>query len=488
MLILPLHRSLTRSNFPLVTLLLILANCFIYGSLQSGDDAVFLHASEYYQQAELGEIEFPAYINWLKDHGNNLHKIQLAEAAPAESRAGMIESDLAFLGALHADRVIAPSDPAYAEWHQKRAEFDGILDSSFTRSHALRFSHIEPGRMLWAMFMHGGMEHLVGNMIFLLALGMLVEGALGPWWFLGLYLAGGFGAAFTTLAWHWGDDGIALGASGAIAALMGAFCVLWGLRKVRVFYWFFVVFDYVRVPALTLLPIWFFWQVFSLWLDRDSHIGFDQHAGGIFCGAAFAFGLRRFGSVRDAFVEEDDRVELHERNDAAFDEALQHLGKLDIAKARTLFESIDRAEPGQLRVLVALYRCARYRGTPAELDAAATRVLGFTALSNSDKDELKSVYDDYLKACANTPRQTYDALLRLLTPWLRVGDDATTETLLRNVTEREPLCPGLPAAWFALALQAPEGSPRRRARLEYLLRHHAQSELAPKAQFLLSQG
>ena len=488
MLILPLHRSLSRSNFPLLTVLLILANFFVYAFLQSGDGPVYHHAFEYYQQAGLGEIEFPAYLAWLREHGGDPHKIEFAQSASAESTLGMIESDEAFMSALHADRVIAPTNPDYVGWHEKRVEFDRILDSTFTGSHAIRFSHVEPGRMLWAMFMHGGIDHIVGNMIFLAILGMLVEGALGPWWFLGLYFVGGIGAGMTTTAFHWGDEGNALGASGAIAALMGAYCVIWGRRKVRVFYWFFVVFDYVKWPALVLLPFWFCWIVLYPWLSGDAHIDFAAHGGGIVCGAALAFGLRRYGRVRDAFVEEDERVDKHERDEAAFEQAQRLLGQLEIPKARELLQRLDKAEPGQLRVLVALYRCARYRGTPEELDTAAVHVLGFAAVSDADMRELKAVYDDYAKACTGASRLASDLLMGLLPSWQRLGDDAAVESLLRDVAGREPQFPGLPAAWLAVALRAPDGSVARRARLEYLLQHYAQSDYAPKARFLLGQG
>ncbi|HZP66292.1 MAG TPA: rhomboid family intramembrane serine protease [Rudaea sp.] len=487
MLILPLHRRLSWANFPLVTVLLIIANVFVFAFLQSGDERDYRRALEYYEQVDLGRIEFPAYLDWLKSRRGDARKIELAETMPKESRIGLIESDPDFLKALHAGRVIQADDARYATWHEERAEFERLRDSAFTPSHDLRFSHVEPGRMLWAMFMHGGLEHLIGNMIFLAVLGLLVEGALGPWWYLALYLGGGFGAAFATLAWHWGDEGTALGASGAIAALMGAYCVLWGLRKVRVFYWFFVVFDYVRVPALTLLPIWFGWQVVNLWLNSEAHVGFDAHAGGILCGALIAFALRRYGAVRDVFVEEDQRADEREANVAAFEAAQQHLGKLEVAKARDLLERIDATEPGRLDVSVALYRCARYRGTPGELDAAAARVLGFAAKTLDDTRELKSVYEDYAKACAGAPRLAPEAQLKLVAPWLKLGDENAAEALLRGIGLRTPQFAGLPAAWFALALRAPEGSAARRARLEYLVAQFAQSEFAPKAKFLLSQ-
>jgi membrane associated rhomboid family serine protease len=488
LLILPLHRSLSRSNFPLLTVLLILANCFVYAFLQSGDAAIERRAVDYYFQSDLVEIEFPAYLAWLREHGGDAHKIEFAQSAPTAIQLSLIESDEAFMAALHADRVITPANPDYAGWHEKRVEFDRILDSTFSSSHAIRFSHVEPGRMLWAMFMHGGIDHILGNMIFLAILGMLVEGALGPWWFLGLYFVGGIGAGMMTTAFHWGEEGNALGASGAIAALMGAYCVIWGLRKVRVFYWFFVVFDYVKWPALVLLPFWFGWIVLYPWLSGDTHIDFAAHGGGIVCGAALAFVLRRQGHVRDAFVEEDERVDKHERDEATFEQAQRLIGQLDIPKARELLQRLDKAEPGQLRVLVALYRCARYRGSPAELDAAAGRVLGFAAMTDADARELKSVYDDYAKACAGAPRLAPDLLMGLLPLLQRLGDDAAVESLLRDVTGREPQFPGLPAAWLAVALRAPDGSVARRARLEYLLQHYAQSDYAPKARFLLGQG
>lgn len=491
LLIMPLHRRMTWANAPVVTLALILLNCVIYLFLQSGDDRVLRHALDYYQQSQLGRIEFPAYGDWLHQHADGHDSFQREQAlqrAQPELTLALIESDAQFLAALHADVVITPTNVDYATWHAARAEFEHIRDSTFTSHHALRFSHVEPGRMLSAMFMHGGMEHLLGNMIFLLILGLLVEGALGPWWYLGLYLAGGFGAAFTTVAWHWGEQGLGLGASGAIAALMGAYCVIWGVRRIRVFYWFFVVFDYVRVPALVLLPFWFGWQILNLWLNGSAHVGFDAHAGGIAFGAGSAWVLRRYGGVRDAFVDEDEREDKRDGHTLAYAQALEHIGKLELLPARTLLLQIDADEPGQLHVLTALYRCARYGGSPARLDSAATRVLEFPATTVSTIGELRTTCNDYLKACDGVPRLAPSVLLHLVNPLLRMGADTDVQALLHAVGKASPDHPALAAAWFAFCLRAPEASPQRRERLEYLAQHFAQSEFAPKARFLLQQS
>jgi membrane associated rhomboid family serine protease len=490
-LIMPLHRRMTLANAPVVTLALVLLNCIVYLFLQSGDDRVRRDARNYYMQSQLGRIEFPAYDRWLRDHPGShdgAQRLKAMRMGRPDIKIAVIQSDPVFLAALHDDLVIDRANPDYADWRSKRAEFERIYDSTFTARHALRFSHIEPARMFWSMFMHGGLEHLLGNMIFLLVLGLLVEGALGPWWYLGLYLGGGLGASFATLAWHWGGHGLALGASGAIAALMGAYCVIWGLRRIRVFYWFFVVFDYVRVPALVLLPFWFGWQLLNLWFNGGARVGFDAHAGGMVFGAGAAWLLRRSGGVRDAFVGEDEREEKREGHALAYAQALEHIGKLDISSARRLLERIDADEPGQLHVLVALYRCARYGGTPAQLDAAAARVLSFSAAADSDVRELKAVLDDYLKTCAGVPRLAPGVLLPLVGVLLRMGADADAQALLHALGRANPGLPALAAAWFAFSLRAPEASPQRHERLEYLARNFAHSEFAPKARFLLQNG
>lgn len=487
MLILPLHRKWSRSNFPLATMLLVVANLFVFLFLQLGDEKVYRQAEQYYQQSDLASVEFPAYRTWLDQHGRGAQTPDDETESRAGSLLGRIQADSAFLADLHADKVITPDDDGYADWHRKRAEFDRIFDSAFTQAHEMRFSHFEPDRILTMMFMHGGFDHIFGNMLFLLVIGMLVEGALGPGWFFGLYMLGGIVATLTSLAVHWGSEGGALGASGAISVLMGAYCVFWGRRKVKVFYWFFVVFDYVKMPALFMLAVWFGWGVIYPWLAKEN-IDFAAHGGGMLAGIAMAFALRHGGLVRNDFIEEEERVERHQLDDAAFDQAQRLIGELEIPKAREILLRLDKAEPGQLRVLVALYRCARYRGTPEQLDAAAARVFEFPAVLDADLRELQSVFADYAKACGGTPRLAPGPMLRVLPILLRLGDDASADALLRALIEREPADPAIQQAWFGLCLRTPDGTAARRERLEFLLQRYPDSDYAPKARFLLGQA
>ncbi len=471
----------------MVTAVLILVNVFVFAAFQSKDDRAYEEAFAYYKQVHLDSDEVPAYAGWMREHGRSKEVDKFVEQ-PTELHVQAIESDAKFLKALDTDQVIKPDSKGYANWKDRRAKFEAMRDAAFTEKHMLRFSHFEPGRIFSSMFLHGGMEHLIGNMVFLALLGLLVEGALGSGWYLALYLLGGIGAALTSLAVHYNGYGGAIGASGAIAALMGAYCVIWGRRKVRVFYWAFVFFDYVKVPALVLLPVWLGWQLLNWWLANDSHVAFDEHAGGIVFGALIAWGLQHKGSMRHAFIEEDEREETRAGNVKAFDEAMQLLGRLEVVRARDMLTRIDETEPGKLPVIVALYRCARYKGTPAELDAAITRVITTKPNDVAELREIKSTYDDYVKACGGKSRLAPDVMLKLVPLWLRLNDEPAAEAVLNSIGERAPNYAGLPGAWFAFAMRAPEKSPQRRARLEHVVQQHGQSDFGSKARFLLTQA
>ena len=105
------------------------------------------------------------------------------------------------------------------------------------------------------MILHAGILHLLMNSVALFAFGPAVERRLGGARFIAYYIYCGLGAAVFSLILSSIIPIVPfLGASGAVAALMGAYCVLWGRQPVRFFYWFFVVFDYVRAPAIWLLP------------------------------------------------------------------------------------------------------------------------------------------------------------------------------------------------------------------------------------------
>lgn len=488
MLIVPLHRPLTRANFPFVTALLILANVLVYFGWQTGDERKLQDAAEYYEQAGIANYEGPAYERWLAARGHALPDLDAESGAmpPIVRLISAIQSDPEFLAELRADKVIRPDATEYAAWKPLREEFDRRWQSTFTDRYMMHFSEWQPTRWFTAMFLHADAGHLLGNMIFLAILGLLVEGALGGGRYLLLYLLGGLGGQLVSLAWRWGETGGGLGASGAIAGLMGAYCVLWGMRKVRVFYWFFVVFDYVRVPALVLLPFWLGWEVLNLTMNQGANIAFDVHAGGILSGAMLALVAVHLGWRRESFMEDEP---AHDNGDAAFHQAMLHLGKLDIGPARELLKPLVERPAPPLPRLLAWYRCCRYQPGRPELADATARVLRHRDTSAVERQQMRESLADFFGLASRLPMPETE-LLAVAQRWLALGAIEDAEPLLQSVHDEDGRSPELADAWLQLMRESLQrrDMPRAGRAAQALSLRFPGSPQAKKAEFLLQAG
>jgi rhomboid family protein len=159
----------------------------------------------------------------------------------------------------------------------------------------------EPWGVSWftSMFMHGGWDHILGNMLFLAIFGKNVEDAFGHLRYLAFYIAGGFVATMTqtavTLLFGTPKDAQVpnLGASGAIAAVLGAFIVLY--PNARIFTW--VLWLVVPVPAAVYLGLWFLYQLveggfgIASAAANGGGVAFFAHVGGFLFGVIVARAL-----------------------------------------------------------------------------------------------------------------------------------------------------------------------------------------------------
>jgi membrane associated rhomboid family serine protease len=128
-----------------------------------------------------------------------------------------------------------------------------------------------------SMFLHGGWLHLIGNMLYLWIFGNNIEDRLGRLRFLVFYLVGGFAAAATQVLIAPHSAVPVIGASGAIAAVLGAYLVLFPRARVLslVFLGFF--YQLLEVPALIVLGLWFVLQL----IDGLASLGVESSAGGV---------------------------------------------------------------------------------------------------------------------------------------------------------------------------------------------------------------
>src|SRR6516225_2594312 len=145
--------------------------------------------------------------------------------------------------------------------------------------------------ILTAMFMHGSWSHIIGNMVFLWAFGPEVEDLMKPRRYLAFYLLGGQAATLAQVAAGPGSTVPNLGASGAIAAVMGAFLVTYPRDRIRSL---LVIFLFVRVsyiPAALLIGVWALTQFLNLGAVAQEPAGgvaYAAHVGGFIFGAIAA--------------------------------------------------------------------------------------------------------------------------------------------------------------------------------------------------------
>jgi membrane associated rhomboid family serine protease len=169
--------------------------------------------------------------------------------------------------------------------------------SDYELNHFISTYGIVPDRLhysslLTSMFLHGGWMHLIGNMWFLWIFGDNVEDVLGHEKYVIFYLLCGLAAAVTHIALNGGSRVPTIGASGAIAGVMGAYYIKFPHSRIISLVMLFVFFTTIEVPAGFMLIFWFIMQIFSgigsIGFSNISHGGtaWFAHVGGFLAGMA----------------------------------------------------------------------------------------------------------------------------------------------------------------------------------------------------------
>jgi membrane associated rhomboid family serine protease len=141
------------------------------------------------------------------------------------------------------------------------------------------------------MFLHGSWSHIIGNMIFLWAFGPEIEDAMGRLRYLVFYFAGGIVAMISQVAVDPHSTLPNLGASGAIAAVMGAFIVTYPRDRIRSILIIFIFVRIALIPAAVLIGFWFLSQLIDAGTVADVQTGgvaYMAHVGGFIFGAVTA--------------------------------------------------------------------------------------------------------------------------------------------------------------------------------------------------------
>ena len=235
-----------------------------------------------------------------------------------------------------------------------QAEMDSLNDqylklakTSIIEQYAFVPAHPTAISYLTANFLHGGWLHIIGNMWFLWLAGFVLEDVWGRWLYSVFYLLAG-AAALQFYAWtNPGSITPTLGASGAVAALMGAFLVRFPKMKIEMAWLFFFRLYRFKAAAYWLLPAWLFLEIFygSL-MGSSGGVAHWAHVGGFLFGAAAGLAIQHSGIEQKASKAIEEKLSW--TADPDMDKANDMMEHGQLPEAITLLTNMVATKPNSL--------------------------------------------------------------------------------------------------------------------------------------------
>jgi membrane associated rhomboid family serine protease len=180
----------------------------------------------------------------------------------------------------------------------------------FITRYGLIPAHLRPFTLISSMFLHGGWSHIIGNMLFLWAFGKSLEDAMGHTKFLAFYMICGIAAGLAHVLFNPETTLPTVGASGAIAGVMGAYLIKFPRARIHTLIFLFIFITTTDIPAAFILIYWFVMQLFSEYGSITSTqvaaggVAYAAHIGGFVTGMILVqvMGVRtRFFPRRDIY-------------------------------------------------------------------------------------------------------------------------------------------------------------------------------------------
>jgi membrane associated rhomboid family serine protease len=450
MLIIPLTGKTSWRNPPVITISIILINVFIYFIFQDSETDLHYQNADYYFASGLASIEIPHYFAYQKGRvvENTDHEsFQRFNDDLLLRYYTELQKNFQFLERLKNDQVIFPSDPVYAKWKILRNRYEEMRLQIVSHKYGFRPAYKNLQTSFTYMFLHGGFGHLLGNMIFLWIVGCILELGCGRLPYVILYLIGGFAAVWLFWLAYMDSTVPLVGASGAIAGLMGAFAVLFGKTRVKIFYSLGFYFNYLKLPAIILLPVWVGNELFQLLLGDARHVAYVAHIGGLAGGALFGYlSLKFFSFDRSETFEEEPQDEIS----PLLEDALRRIAELDFEAGSRLLEQVLAKEPEHIDALTHLFNVYKLEPEKPRFHKVAKNLIFRLSRSYDTYESAHKFYQEYI-CLTRRPRLSPQLYIELSSIFSATGHLEHSVNILTLLLKKMPELPGLPSAFLKLA-------------------------------------
>ncbi|MGB5685363.1 MAG: rhomboid family intramembrane serine protease, partial [Candidatus Electrothrix sp.] len=443
MLIIPVSDNIQR-RFPFVTILLILLNIGAFFYFQHNEQQRYMQAVSWARSSGLLDIEVEVYQEYIQRRHEAIPVFLHDAKKPAAIFQHLIQDDQ-FQSALRQQILIPPADPRFADWAPKRKIFEERLDQSLAYSFGYSPARKNYLGIATYMFLHNGIIPLIGNMLFLWFVGSWLEIGIGRILFLGTYLMSG---AFSGLSFgfiHPLSQGPLLGASGAIAGLMGTYLLLYCGKRSNVL---------CSLGFCSRQTTVFGWFLFPFWISKEVYLFANSpetqtvtvHVGGLLAGIMIGLVFRtNEGKQTEKKEIPTNPQEATIPNNILLAEQDVHIpDSLSDKEAVSLREQIIEAledDSNNLTELARLFHCDKRSPEGDQFHRTAGKLLRQLVVLERPQD-LSTYFEEY-RQVSSTPRLHPSVMLALAEIHIGSGETAQAARFLLLLMRQRPQYPGL---------------------------------------------
>ena len=372
------HESMVAQRTPYVTIAIIILNVvFFFGTLISqskhGDtlDAYYEEMGQYFMEHPYLDFPEDTLEKFPREMQDAIREWQeLANESTDGGDYGKTDLMVYAMDVMREQGEELLSDEELAAMREEEQQHFNYLaerfDWAYKRYPTIRYGYI-PSRggiftLFSSMFMHGGWLHIIFNMWFLWLSGCNIEDLWGRIVYPAFYIIGGLFAVLAHAVMFPESTAPLIGASGAIAAVMGAFMVRMHSTRINFIYWFGLLFrGKFAAPAYVMLPLWILQQLWEAFMSGEgSGVAFWAHIGGFVFGAVIAAGMQ-FGGIEKKYLQP-----AIDRKVAVVDEALAagmtKLQEGDVEGAIKDLRDAAQSDPGNPMIYGELSRAYFQKG------------------------------------------------------------------------------------------------------------------------------
>ncbi len=452
---LPANRKFSWQDPPIVSMFLFLSLFACYFAWQANDDIREQTAVNFYLYSSLPDIEIPLFLQHLKQQSpgkatllaRKLNAASEKETTQAKLNAlRMMSVDGVFQQKLRSRKIVSENQKYYQRWFNERIEYEKLLSYVVKYQFAYKPANPDPITLITHMFIHDNIIHLVLNAVMLLVFGLALEILIGRFLFFSLFIASGMTSAYLlsyvdATAHYWN-----IGASGALAGLVGAYVVIFFKQKIRFFYTLGIYFGYITAPAIALLPVWFLFELadYYFFANNTSNL---SHMGGLVFGICAGLLINKFAVYTSRSASND---ELNRHFEHQYQQALTHVAHLEFTQAHRLLSELYKTYPANKLVLRQLFNLEKIHPESEAFHAYAHAIFSLDARDPATQQLLYQTYIDYRAYAKPQPQFTTEQLIKLSKLFANPKHLDAAEKILDYLLTNRPDNKNLPDLLYAI--------------------------------------